>query len=698
MAKVASAKPVAKKAPAAPRAPRCPEVGHSNKAGYVKTKAGRRPSAKGTQQRYLCTAPDGTTHLFAVPLPEDAPKSSKFGPKKPHHRRKHAVTCPKPSHADGTVRFKGTRTTKTGAWSRYQCVRPNKKPHYFSMLSAPSGSVVSSLAPPPPCPEHKDSTVVRNGTFARKRKDDGPRSVSRQHYRCDPGAEGKVHYFTTPLPREAVVAGEASCPICDELLSPHRGPLGGARHTPWTLKNIAQALNDLSTGGSYATVSMEMKLRRDQARAHILSHHEEEAPALLSAGLPESSSASWTTEQAKNSWHLAADLVEQYSPLFFNKLNKEMVARDAKQRQINDDALAANPGRALAAPIVWILDEQPITVYHRKSTRSGHQRNSWSVLVVVEMVWHHSKRKGDDDFPGAYNLPTKEARLRLVRAYPAGNELAWRLVLDELKTRPDFIISDCSGAILNAINNQYGAGVVGHIPSLFHIHRNVRDALLALPGASVSEGGRQVLVEPLSKRLNQLRRDEGLNLGQADWSDWWDGLIETVRDLPAPTKTLELQRDEYEDRVAAAFPILSKQPQLPASNASVETRIRLTLDDFTGPGRVHRYRNLARTNLLLDLAVCRSQGIFGDLDKVAATIRTDNEKAKGWAPLPRALDDAQPLLPPPPNEDGSDPGPPKSRKDGGPQIYSSLLNPFLLPVLAKKRDEDKKRAEEAGAQ
>lgn len=667
------------------RAPRCPKPGHSNKAGYVKTKAGRRPSAQGLQQRYRCTAPDGSSHVFSVPLPaEVAGERATTGPRTAHHSRKHDVVCPKASHADGTVRFKGSRTNGKGTWSRFQCVRPNRERHYFSLLTAPTGSVVSSLSLPPECPEHPSSTVVRNGTFSRKRKTDDPRSTPRQRYRCDPGAEGKVHYFTTPLPREAVAVGEAACPECDELLSPHRGPLAGARHTPWSLKNIAQALNDLSNGSSYATVSMEMRARRDRAREHLRSHVHGAEPALLSEGSPESSSGSWTTEQAKNSWHLAADLVEQYSPLFFEPLAKSMTERDARQRLLNDEALAANPQRGLRSPIVWILDEQPITVHRRKSTRSGHQRNSWSVLVVVELVWHQPKTT--DDFPGTRSLPTKEARLRLVRAYPAGNELAWRLVLDELKTRPDVIVSDCSDAILNAISTTYGAGVVGHIPSMFHIHRNLRDALIGLPGASVSEGGRLRLAPPLRKHLDQLRRDEALNLGPDDWPGWWDELLAMVRALPAPTKALEQQRATYEHRIAAAFPLLRKMPQLPASNASVERRIRYQLENFTGPGRVQRYRNLARTNLLLDLAVCRSQGVLSDIDTIAAAIRADNEKANGWAPLPRAIADAQPTLPPPPGAAESEGSGTVGR--GGRQMYSSLLNPFLLPALAKKRAEE----------
>ncbi len=54
------------------------------------------------------------------------------------------------------------------------------------------------------------------------------------------------------------------------------------------------------------------------------------------------------------------------------------------------------------------------------------------------------------------SYPRREYRLRLARAYPRGNEQAWRLVLDELGVRPDFIVADNAEAISNAVAKQYG--------------------------------------------------------------------------------------------------------------------------------------------------------------------------------------------------------------------------------------------------
>ena len=538
-----------------------------------------------------------------------------------------APQCPDPSHAGSRVRRRGLRASA-------------------------AGTQLTSLDRPPGCPEHAVSKVTRQGVYGR-----GP--TKRQRYRCVPPDGSAPHTFTPPLTREAVEVGVESCATCDELLSPHRGALTGARHTPWTLALYARALNELSMGASYAAVSLMMREYRDRASRHLLEHH---GGALLD-GQATGAAQSYTAAQGKSAWHLAADLVEQYAPLLWRPVEQQMRDRDRQQRAANDQQLAAAPKAALATPITWLLVEQPVILSGRR--RRGQQRrlerNQWSLLVVVEVRWH------PDEDPMSY--PRREYRLRLARAYPRANEQAWRLVLDELGERPDFIVADNAEAISNAVTKQYGAGVVGLVPSLFHIQRNLRDALRKLPGATTTLEGRTVLVPELAKHLDVLARDELLNLGPADWTGWWDDLIGAVAALPAPVTGVLEQRRIYEPRVAAALPILARQPQLPASNAAVENRIRHALEPFLD-NRKQLYRNLARTNFLLDLAVARAQGAFTDLDEVTRLLREDNEAAGGWAPAPRTLADAQP----PPRAEGEPP-----------PVYSSLLNPLLVAALAEQR-------------
>jgi hypothetical protein len=182
--------------------------------------------------------------------------------------------------------------------------------------------------------------------------------------------------------------------------------------------------------------------------------------------------------------------------------------------------------------------------------------------------------------------------------------------------------------------------------------------------------GRKMLVNPLQKRMDALTRSGMLAMSPADLAQWWDELIDTVAGMPAPVSGIVNMRERNESRMLEAIRIISRNPHLPASNAAVESRIRLTLEPFL-EGRKHRYRNLARTNFLMDLAVCRAQGLFTDLDALSALIRGFNEAAGGWAPQPRTLGDRQPVG----VQLNGDPAP----------VYSSLLNPVLLPALARQR-------------
>jgi hypothetical protein len=369
--------------------------------------------------------------------------------------------------------------------------------------------------------------------------------------------------------------------------------------------------------------------------------------------------------------------------VLFEATMADVRKREKRRRQANDAALRKNPQARLASPIVYILDELPIHIRRKATSGPRVQSSQYNLLVVVELLWKPG-RKGQA-------LPDREARLRLVRAYPRANEEAWRLVLAELGTRPDFVVADCADAITNAVRNQY-QGTVGLIPSFFHVARNLRESLLKLPGATTTLDKRVVLIPELAKHLEQLSRDEALNLTARDWSRWWDELLAMVDALSEPRTGIAAQRTVYEKRIAAALPLLRAQPQLPASNAAVETRIRLTLDPFL-EGRKFRYRNLARTNFLLDLAVCRSQGLFADPDRISRLIRDHNMAHRGWSLAPRTLADAQ--LPPPPSafssspggEDDTDPfsGGSSASTTARGQAYSSLLNPFIVSTLYAKR-------------
>jgi hypothetical protein len=240
-------------------------------------------------------------------------------------------------------------------------------------------------------------------------------------------------------------------------------------------------------------------------------------------------------------------------------------------------------------------------------------------------------------------------------------------VAAELDVRPDDIVADSGHAITAAVRRTYGT-TVGLIPSLFHVHRALRTALLKHPAAAMRVEGRSVLVDALAKHLDALNRDELTSHSAKEWSAWWDALIATAAGLGVPTATLVQQRYRYEPWLAAALPLLARQPQLPASNAAVEVRIRSHLEPFLS-ARAQQYRNLAPTNFLMDLAVVRDHGAFNDLDELPRQVRAHNESAGGWAAAPRLILDTQP----------------PARPDGTRPQYASLLNPLLVSKLHQAR-------------
>lgn len=589
----------------------CPD-GHAGD-GYRIVRDGSRPGKDGRRQTYRCVAADGVTHRFRgepTQRPEQEPTDVR------------EVRCPRPGHRDAVIQSRGTRTTNSGTWRRYTCVPANDERHSFQLLVEESTSrqVAAPTTPPPPCPEHPDSHVVRWGTYGRRSR--------RQRYLCRPGEQGaQPHQFTPPLSREAVTLGEM-CGRCDELLSPHHGPVTAARHTPWPLMGVVQALYTLAMGESYASVSLGLRAHRDAARAHLHDEHGVTWDVAKTDATPVPSAGGPSRKERRNAWRLAADLVEQYSPALFADVHARAVADAQALRATNDIVLAAQPGTALMQPLVYVIDEHPIW------TRAADQgkRPAWNVLTVAEIRW----QDGGDPFA----MPARETRLRLARAFPRATADAWKLVFDELGVRPDFVVADRGSGLQAALASYYG-DTVGVVPSLFHIHVNLRDALLKLDTAVFLDGNERVLVDPLREHLSLLSRAELVTSTAEQVSAWWDRLESLVAALPAPKATVQAQRKLHEDRLIKALPILAAHPHMPASNAAVESRIRTDLKPFLA-NRSHRFGNGERTNRLLNLLVCREAGVFTDLDELAMRLRRINETTGGWAPQPRQILDKQP--------------------------------------------------------
>ncbi|GAB3989470.1 hypothetical protein [Nocardioides marmoraquaticus] len=171
-------------------------------------------------------------------------------------------------HPGSRVGSIGTYETESGTRRRYRCVPKGGDIHSFSVVEGIGARVWS---PPPPCPRHVGSRVVRNGTYGVRT----PRP--RQRYRCTPADGSKPHAFTPPLPRDHVHASEGGCPECEELRGFHHGETAVARRHSWPTRIVARALTQLARGGSYADTSRQA-LRTAERTAE---RHDE----LVSSGL-----------------------------------------------------------------------------------------------------------------------------------------------------------------------------------------------------------------------------------------------------------------------------------------------------------------------------------------------------------------------------------------------------------------------------
>ena len=143
-----------------------------------------------------------------------------------------------PQHPGSHVVCAERRETKSGPRFVFRCQPADGSPkHKFTVVVA--GDVpVAVWSPPPVCPKHPDSHVVRNGTYAITT------AKPRQRYRCfpDPSDRTTFHGFTPWLPRHHVHVGAESCEECEEIRGTHRGDqsvsnASRGRHASWAKRS-----------------------------------------------------------------------------------------------------------------------------------------------------------------------------------------------------------------------------------------------------------------------------------------------------------------------------------------------------------------------------------------------------------------------------------------------------------------------------
>jgi hypothetical protein len=545
-----------------------------------------------------------------------------------------------PDHSQSKVVSVGSRSTRTGATRRYRCTpEDGDSEHTFSVREKAPAHVLraAGVAPAPVCPHHPEAKVVRNGTYGTRT------SKPRQRYRCTPSDGTKPHSFTPPLPRDHVHVGAEQCDHCDELRGVHHGETAVARRHSWSTRVVARGLDQLSTGETYAEVSRWAVRATGKRRSRV--SQAENGPA-------ESSRAS---RESRNTWHIAADWVEAFSPVVYAPIDARLRRRALEERERLDALVSA--GAPQVRPQVVLVDDIP--VYGRDLERRTSRRDTgYYILVVAELHWA-DEHPADDPFTPDGD---PQLRLRLVRAMPKSNAQAWRLVFDELGYSPDYLVADAGTGIGAAYRAHLQPSGTKFIPSLWHLAGQVKSALAAAPAASVVTPAGKELVKPLRDHMSKLGRQSDVLSSSATWSGWWDELEALLTSLRLPVEKVRTRRKNYEPAMAAVLPELAVQPRIPVSTGGLETLIAKRVMPMLALRRT-AFANIERTNLLLDLVVARQHGAFDNLGDVANLLRQDAAAHGGWTVALRTIADPRPR--------------------GG--SYSSLRDATLINTLASER-------------
>lgn len=528
------------------------------------------------------------------------------------------VVCPDPLHAGSKIVARGKRVRKSGVRQVYECTPKGYKAHQFSIVvSAPTTDAPVVIASPPPkCPLHDTSRVVRAGKYPKREHAEPLGLPRRQRYRCHPDNGDPTHVFTPPLPREEVHYGHDQCNHCEELLGVHHGPQAAARHSAMRLHVVVDALIAVAEGRSYTKASSvaraqmgPYKSRKDDDEQTDPDTDEPQPDTGGNAARPRRESAA--AKKARAHWHLAADWVEQYSPLIYSQVEAQARAVEAEQMRTPDPK----------KPSVMLIDYTPVQV----TNRAGVSRMRFNVLAAAAV-----------EYPGP-TTPVKTTRLRLLRALPGSDALTWKVFLSELDPFiPQFLVTDADGAQLSAIESTWKDTII--IPSMYHLVSNITNALLETPGTFVIAGKRRQLKEPISNALAGLRGADLTQMTIDGWDEFFTNLSALVAKAGGDGSKVAAIGVKHRGRMERLLPHLNKLPNLPLSTGGLELRLSQRVKPLL-KGREHGFANLERTNALFDLVVAFDRGALDDKAAVIDLLRADNLQFGGWSMPPRFVSD-----------------------------------------------------------
>lgn len=480
--------------------------------------------------------------------------------------------------------------------------------------------------------------MIRYGTYGKATAN------PRQRYLCSPADGSRPHVFTPALPRDHVHEGSDRCEHCEELRGVHRGDTAVARRHTWSTRIVARGLEQLALGSSYAEVSRWAIRATGVKRTRAPNRNSREKKRRKTNA---------SSRESRNTWHIAADWTESFAPVIFESVDRRLRAKALADRQRLDVTSAL--GCPAVRPQVWLLDEVPVYGRELDQIRSSRTRRDtgYSILVAAEVHW----TDGDEE---SEFWPVATEQLRLVRAFPNGSSLAWRILFDELGYTPDFIVADAAPPIITAVEQHFDGQRTRLIPSMWHMKNAIRGALPK--NATVANADGNQLLPDLEAHFRTLASRDGALANVKAWKAWWDTLEKLLRSHKLPLGGVKSRRKTYEARVSRMLGTFNRHRTLPLSTGGLEAIIQRQIQPLLA-GRRSGFGNIERTNNLLDLVVARANGAFDNLNDVAKLLREDAVRHEGWTVALRSI---------------SDPRPP-----GG--HYSSLRDGTLLTTLAEQR-------------
>ena len=522
---------------------------------------------------------------------------------------------------------------------RYLCSPEGATAHTFSViiLEDPTARVVPTWTPPPACPRHHASHVVRNGTYGKHT------SRPRQRYRCQPFDGSPRHSFTPPLPRDHVHLGHERCEVCEELVGAHRGETAVARRHSWSARVVARGLDQLSVGETYASVSRWALRSTGIKRTRV--------PPRPKKGRKSKKTVSEEARVSRAVWHIAADWTEAFAPVIYEPVDTRLRASALVERE-RIDALVARR-RKVERPQVIIIDDLPQWGTDPSSKMRRSRQAGFAVLVVAELHWPDPTT----------SKASPSLRLRLVRAMPDTTAISWMLVLDELGYQPDVVVADGGTGSDLAVRTLWSNGKTTVVPSMWHLSETIRRAFEKAKRAWVnSDGTAGDLIEPLNAHVAKLSRSHDALRSAISWEKWWDDLVDLVMRNGLPIEGIRKARKKWEGAVLDALPVIRRYPTLPISTGGLESLMLSKVMPLLAK-RGNAFANIERTNLLFDLVVARDHGAFDNLSDVVRALREDAQREDGWAVSLRSISDPRPQS----------------------AIYSSLRDAVLITDLARAR-------------